>query len=243
MLVDVESEEGPKHAPKQVRIDGRTGEIRAGDPEIIDLDDARAMVAGIRVSGRKSASLNDALKAAGREVPDANPVDVRLGGSEKEPAVLVTLAGKDAVHTVEVDVLTGRLRSRAEWRSALREVAEFLSRYESLNRAFDPKVGEMYAPDAVLRSERRMPSGERRKMEMSGARLQAMLAVAMPMAKATGDRNSYRDVRFRMEGTGVRVRATRYSELKKYESPIDWLFARDAKGQWRIVEENSVTQP
>jgi hypothetical protein len=88
-----------------------------------------------------------------------------------------------------------------------------------------------------------MPDGQTRKMEMTGADFKKLIAPMFVVAKERGDRNTFRDVEFRMEGCAVRVRATRLSELKGYESPIDWLFASDERGHWRIVEENSVSRP
>jgi len=45
------------------------------------------------------------------------------------------------------------------------------------------------------------------------------------------------------ERDGIRVKAVRYSVLKKYESPLAILVAPDGHGKWLIREEISESQP
>jgi hypothetical protein len=66
----------------------------------------------------------------------------------------------------------------------------------------------------------------------------------MPLAKARGDRSTYSDVSFELNGDGsVSIEASRYSELKDYTSPLELTVAPDEEGEWRIIEELSESQP
>ena len=65
----------------------------------------------------------------------------------------------------------------------------------------------------------------------------------MPLAKAKGDYSIYSNVTFSEEGQNVRVKATRYSVLKKYSSPLSILIGPNEQGQWLILEELGESQP
>jgi hypothetical protein len=65
----------------------------------------------------------------------------------------------------------------------------------------------------------------------------------MPIAKQRGDRSSYSDVTYALEGPNVRITATRFSELKRYSSPLSLLVGRRPDGRWMIYEELSESQP
>ena len=47
----------------------------------------------------------------------------------------------------------------------------------------------------------------------------------------------------RPEGERVRITCTRFSELKKYSSPLSLLVGPDKDGKWLIFEEISKSQP
>ena len=80
-------------------------------------------------------------------------------------------------------------------------------------------------------------------MTMPAPRYKALIRSAMPAAKARDDRSTYSDVRYSAEGAGVRITAQRFSELKKYTSPLSMLVKPDARGAWLIDEELSESQP
>lgn len=78
---------------------------------------------------------------------------------------------------------------------------------------------------------------------MTAAQYRALLQQAMPIAKQRGDRSSYSELKYTPEGPNVRITATRFSELKRYSSPLSLLVARRADGRWMIYEELSESQP
>lgn len=65
----------------------------------------------------------------------------------------------------------------------------------------------------------------------------------MPLAKARGDTSTYSDVKYTPEGERVRITCTRFSELKKYSSPLSLLVGPGKDETWLIFEEISESQP
>jgi hypothetical protein len=112
-----------------------------------------------------------------------------------------------------------------------------------MGNAFDPGIADLYADDALIKNTRTYPNGQVRELTMPALQYKMLIRQAMPLAKAKGDTNSYSEVTFDQEGSGVRVRATRFSNLKKYSSPISLLLAPDNSGRWLIREEISESQP
>lgn len=116
-------------------------------------------------------------------------------------------------------------------------------RYKQLEQSFDPAAADLYADDAVIKNKRTYPTGQLRELVMPAPQYKARIRQAMPVAKASGDTSSYSDVTFKAEGSGVRILASRFSNLKKYSSPISLLVAPNVNGQWLIREELSESQP
>jgi hypothetical protein len=112
-----------------------------------------------------------------------------------------------------------------------------------LEKAFDAAAADLYADDAVIKNKRTYPNGQVRELTLPAAQYKSLIRQAMPLAKARGDTNSYSDVIFTSEGSGVRIRATRFSNLKKYSSPISLLMTPQPDGRWLIREELSESQP
>jgi hypothetical protein len=120
---------------------------------------------------------------------------------------------------------------------------QLFTKYVNLERGYWPAVGELYADEAVIRNRRRYPSGEVRELTLTAAQYRGLLQQAMPIAKQRGDRSSYSDVTYTPEGLNVRITATRFSELKRYSSPLSLLVGRRPDGRWMIYEELSESQP
>jgi hypothetical protein len=116
-------------------------------------------------------------------------------------------------------------------------------RYVALEHAFDPGIADLYADTAVIRNRRTYPTGQVRELTMPAPKYKELIRAAMPLAKARDDRSTYSGIQYATEGNGVRVKATRYSLLKKYASPISLLLAPDGKGRWLVFEELSESQP
>jgi hypothetical protein len=115
--------------------------------------------------------------------------------------------------------------------------------YVRLEHAFDPSVADLYSDDAVIRNKRTYPTGQVREMTLPAAKYKDLLRAAMPLAKQRGDISTYSQISYTIEGDGVRIKADRYSELKKYHSPISILVKPSGAGVWLIFEELSESQP
>lgn len=115
--------------------------------------------------------------------------------------------------------------------------------YDRLEKDFSPKVADLYADDAVIKNTRTYPTGDKKQMQIAAADYKALIRKAVPLAKERGDTNEYSKVTYAKEGDGVRIKATRHSNLKDYDSPLSLLVEPDDTGTWLITEEISESQP
>lgn len=120
---------------------------------------------------------------------------------------------------------------------------ELFQTYVALGHAFDPALADLYADDAVIRNKRTLPSGEVRELKASGQNYKALIRKVMPAAKERGDRSTFSEVKYAPEGERVRITATRYSEMRKYSSPMSLLVGPGPDGRWQIHEEISESRP
>jgi hypothetical protein len=116
-------------------------------------------------------------------------------------------------------------------------------RYVALERAFDPATADLYCDSALIRNVRKYPDGQERTMELPAPKYKELIRSAMPLAKAKGDTNKYTNVVYAPEGLHVRITADRYSEMKKYSSPLSLLVGRCNGGDWAVLEEISQSRP
>ena len=126
---------------------------------------------------------------------------------------------------------------------ALAAAKQLFERFVALADAFDERYVDLYADTAVIRNRRVYPTGQTRTMTVSGSDYKAMIRKVMLFAKLRGDRSTYSDVSYVVEGRRVRIVATRFSELKRYSSAYELVVAPSASGEWLIVEEHSESRP
>lgn len=120
---------------------------------------------------------------------------------------------------------------------------EVFERFVALGQAFDPDLADLYADDAVIKNKRTLPTGEVKELSLPATEYRALIRSAMSLANARGDTSTYSEVVYTVEGDGVRITADRFSNLKKYHSPISILLKPDASGAWLIAEELSESRP
>jgi hypothetical protein len=113
----------------------------------------------------------------------------------------------------------------------------------ALGHAYDPALAELYADDAFIKNTRTYPTGEVRELTIPAPKYKALIRQALPVARARGDRSTFSDVSYAAEGPRVRIRASRFSELKKYRSPFTLLVGPSADGTWLIYEEVPESRP
>ena len=115
----------------------------------------------------------------------------------------------------------------------------FFERYVRLEHNFDPAQADLYADDAKIFNKRIYPGGKVASIPVAALLYKNLIRRTMADSKAKGDISNYSDETYTLEGNMVRIKATRYSVLKKYSSPLSQLVGPDANGVWVIHEEIS----
>ena len=129
-----------------------------------------------------------------------------------------------------------------EKQTPVAQARAFFDRFISLEQAYDVEVADLYADDAVIRNKRIYPNGEVRELSFPAAKYKALIRQAMPLAKQRGDRSTYSQCSYELQGSRVRISCSRYSELKKYRSPYT-LVVGPGRAGWQIFEEISESRP
>jgi len=117
------------------------------------------------------------------------------------------------------------------------EARTFFERYQSLEKAFDVTLAELYCDSAFLRHVRTYPGGMQRTLELPASKYKAMIRSLMPLARFRGDFATYTGATFVAEGAGTRIKATRHSQMKGYSSPFSMLIGDCGNGTIGILEE------
>ncbi len=125
----------------------------------------------------------------------------------------------------------------------LEEAKKFFSRYVALELTYDTTSADLYDDHAIIRNTRRYPDGKVRVITIEPQQYKSLIVAAMPLAQARGDKSTYSKMSYIVEGDRVRIRCTRYSELKKYSSPMELIVGPDASGAWKIFQELTESRP
>lgn len=121
----------------------------------------------------------------------------------------------------------------------LDDAKKLFERYIDSERTFDPAVADMYSDDAKIQNTRTYPDGSTRVSTMPAPTYRQLIRQAMSLAKERGDTNTYSEVKYTTEGDRIRITANRFSNLKKYSSPVSLLVGATPEGKWLIYEELS----
>lgn len=125
----------------------------------------------------------------------------------------------------------------------LAQAQALFEKYVALEHAHDGAIADLYADAALIRNKRTYPTGAVRDVTLPAESYKALIRATMPLAATRGDISTYSAVSYTHEGERVRITATRFSELKKYSSPISLLVGPSKSGSWLIFEELSESQP
>ncbi len=80
-------------------------------------------------------------------------------------------------------------------------------------------------------------------MQITGSQYKAIFKVAMPIAKAKGDRNEFKAARIELDGNKARVHMERYSLLRCYwDRDYSFAIEKSTTAGLQIVEESAITQ-
>jgi hypothetical protein len=120
---------------------------------------------------------------------------------------------------------------------------KIFNQYVTLAGKFDPAVADLYSDAAKIKNTRIYPDGRRKVMSFDAKKYKALIRIAMPLAKARGDTNKYTEVKYIEKDSKVTITATRFSNLKKYSSPLTLVVGADNDGKWRTLEVISRSRP
>lgn len=123
---------------------------------------------------------------------------------------------------------------------AVVEAQRLFKQYTEMERAFDPSLGELFAPNAVIKDVRVYQDGQTKTITWSGNDYKQVLRAGLPVAKIRNDMNNYSAMTYTRDGANVRIKGTRHSLLKKYSAPFELVVApsnANGKSTWKIVEE------
>src|SRR5215210_6431303 len=73
---------------------------------------------------------------------------------------------------------------RAQEGNGLGEAKALFTRFVQLEQAYDSRVADLYADDAVIKAKRVYPTGEVREMTFAAPKYKQLIRQAMPLAKA-----------------------------------------------------------
>ncbi|MEM7181190.1 MAG: hypothetical protein AAF518_09775 [Spirochaetota bacterium] len=166
------------------------------------------------------------LASCSNKLPNPNDVKI-LQDDQKKPLVIPQNASND-------------YKTKPSFAKAF----DLIQKMETLQKSFDLKYIDFYAQNAYIQNSRKYPDGRVRIMQISPQYLRKLAKESIDTIKDRKDYSSYSDLVFASEGKHVRVAAKRFSNFKKYTSPISWLIGLDKASQkWQILEEISESKP
>jgi hypothetical protein len=128
--------------------------------------------------------------------------------------------------------------AQGAWAADVKGARAVFEAYEAYTAAYDPRIVDLYAPDAVVVA--RKGAAQR---TFRGPQWQALIRAGMPVAKARKDLDSFQAVRMMAMRDGtVEIKAVRYNHLRNYSSPYRAVLKPGPQG-WRIVREEVVVKP
>lgn len=136
------------------------------------------------------------------------------------------------------------LPSKAD--DSVTEAQKIFKQFTDMERAFDPSLAELFAPNAVIKDIRIYQDGQNKTITWSGNDYKQVLRAGLPVAKVRNDINNYGPPNFVRDGANVRIKTTRNNLLKKTSGPFELVIAPsniNGKMQWKIVEETSQSEP
>lgn len=95
-------------------------------------------------------------------------------------------------------------------------VMQFVERFQQLQENFDPRVVELFADDAVIRTRRAGSDGKTKEIKFTGSQYKNLMKKVLPLAKQRNDRHSFSNLAIKEENGLFRVTAYRRSHLKCY---------------------------
>ncbi|MBX9570063.1 MAG: hypothetical protein K2X77_14280 [Candidatus Obscuribacterales bacterium] len=126
------------------------------------------------------------------------------------------------------------------------EAQKVFKQFSEMERAFDPAVAELFAPNAVVKDVRVYQDGQTKTITWSGTDYKQVLRAGLPVAKIRNDLNTYSAIAYSREGANVRIKGSRHNTLKKYSGPFELVVApvtANGRTSWKIIEEFTQSEP
>jgi hypothetical protein len=124
--------------------------------------------------------------------------------------------------------------------ASLERARQVIESYVNLERAYDPRLADLYADEAVIKSNQSGPNGESQWVTAQGWQYKKMVRDAMPKFRSMGFKASYSGARYELSGKNVRVSAVQYIDKSRSSNPIQWTIGPGRRSQWLILEEVSI---
>ncbi len=111
-----------------------------------------------------------------------------------------------------------------------------------LENSYNPDVVDFYADKAKIVTTVILPGSER-EFATTGKAFKEALVPYLVTARNVGERFAYTNVIALPEGNGVRILASRTSQLTDETYPYKAYLARGPGGKWLIYEEHTIVRP
>jgi hypothetical protein len=124
--------------------------------------------------------------------------------------------------------------------ASLERARQVIESYVSLERAYDPRLADLYADEAIIKVNQTGPNGESQWVTAQGWQYKKMVRDSLPKSRAKGYRAAYSGARYEMYGKKVRVSVMQYVEKSGTSNPVQWVIGPGRTSQWLILEEVAV---
>jgi len=123
------------------------------------------------------------------------------------------------------------------------EIREFFANFTQLEQNFEISLAKLYANDAIIDVHMRQLDGRMRLIQLNGTEWKNLIARTMHLAKAAGDKSTYKNIEISIIGDGAKIKATRYSLMRCYTDDMFYLIMQKKKsGKIIVVKEVAETQ-
>lgn len=124
-------------------------------------------------------------------------------------------------------------------KAELSEAREVFDRLVALEAAYDPRLADLYAPDAVMVETTLERGVVRRSREIPAERYCACLPEALENSRKAGATSSHANILAHHLAPGwVAIRTLRSSSLARAPAPYEVILRREPIG-WRIARETA----
>lgn len=124
----------------------------------------------------------------------------------------------------------------------IEEARRMFRNFVLLENSYNPDMVDYYADDARIITTVILPNSER-EFKTTGKAFKEALAPYLYTARTVGEWFAYTNVTAVPEGNGVRILASRTSQLSDETYPYQAFVARGPGGKWLIYEERTVVRP